>query len=117
MADFGKRELELMQILWHHGEQTAQEIRKKVKDNVADPTVRTMLRILEGKGVVKHRKIGRAFVYKTTVPMKKTIKKMLKDMIDGFFHGSGEELVESMKELGLMKAGARTKAKRSAKKK
>ena len=55
MAGFGRRELELMQILWKHGDQTAQEIRKRVKDNVADPTVRTMLRILEEKGAVTTR--------------------------------------------------------------
>ncbi len=96
MKDFGRRELELMQILWRYGPQTAQEIRKRVKDPLADPTVRTMLRILEQKGAVKHVKRGRAFVYSAITAEKKTIKKMVKGIVDGFFEGSAEALVAHM---------------------
>lgn len=96
VVEFGRRELELMQIIWRYGEQTAQQIRARVKDNVADPTVRTMLRILEGKGVVAHKKVGRAFIYRTTAPAKRTIKKMLKGIIGGFFAGSTEDFVTHM---------------------
>ncbi len=98
MRNFGRRELELMQILWRYGEQTAQEIREKVSDPVADPTVRTMLRILEQKGAVKHTKRGRAFIYSAVAPAKKTLRRMIKDIVDGFFEGSAEALVAHMVE-------------------
>jgi BlaI family transcriptional regulator, penicillinase repressor len=93
MAEFGRRELELMQVLWRYGEQTAQEVRERLHVPLADPTVRTMLRILEEKGAVTHVKSGRAFVYRARVPAKVTMKKMLEGLIKGFFNGSAEALV------------------------
>jgi len=115
MAGFGRRELELMQILWKYGDQTAQEIRKRVKDNVADPTVRTMLRILEDKGAVTHGKRGRAFVYKAKAPMKGTLKAMVKDIIDGFYDGDASELIRFMLGERIINSKTITKAKRAKK--
>jgi len=115
MAGFGRRELELMQILWKHGDQTAQEIRKRVKDDVADPTVRTMLRILEDKGTVKHSKRGRAFIYKARVPAEKTIKIMVKGMIDGFYDGDASALVQFMVDARMITPQALKKIKRGKK--
>lgn len=115
MAGFGRRELELMQILWKHGDQTAQEIRKRVKDNVADPTVRTMLRILEDKGTVKHSKRGRAFIYKAKVPAKTTIKAMATDMVDGFYDGDAKQLVQFMVDDGMITTQALKKITRTKK--
>ena len=88
---FAPRELELMQILWRGGPQTAREIREQVKDDLADPTVRTMLRILEEKGAVRHSKRGRAFVYKAKAPVEKTLNAMLDDIVEGFFQGSADK--------------------------
>ena len=109
MAEFGRRELELMQILWTHGPQTAREIREKVKDPVADPTVRTILRILEGKKAVAHTKRGRAFIYKARVAAKTTLKKMMQRIIKGFFDGKAEGLVEYMLEDKLLKPASLAK--------
>ncbi len=98
MAEFGRRELELMQVLWRHGEQTAQEIRERLDVSLADPTVRTMLRILEEKGAVTHTKVGRAFVYRARIPARVTLRKMLAGIISGFFDGSAEALVAHLIE-------------------
>jgi BlaI family penicillinase repressor len=116
MREFGKRELELMQILWQHGEQTAQQIREKVGDPLADPTVRTMLRILEEKGAVAHKKRGRAFIYRAKVPAKRTIKHMLGRIIEGFFGGSAEALVAHMVDERDLTPQALEKIRREAKK-
>jgi len=62
MSELGRRELQLMQVLWQHGAQTANDICERLPDSPANATVRTMLRILEGKGYVRHAKSGRAFV-------------------------------------------------------
>jgi len=115
VVEFGRRELELMQIIWRYGEQTAQQIRARVKDDVADPTVRTMLRILEGKGVVTHKKVGRAFIYRATAPAKRTIKKMVKGIIGGFFEGSGEAFVTHLISDRIVTSDAVDKARKKAK--
>lgn len=110
---YAPRELELMQILWHGGPQTAREIREKVKDNLADPTVRTMLRILEEKGAVRHSKRGRAFVYKAKAPVEKTLNAMLDDIVQGFFQGSAAKAAAYlMKQYNLTPAKVK-KAKAS----
>jgi len=93
MREFGRRELELMQVLWGHGKQTAREIRERLHDDPADATVRTMLRILEAKGCVAHTKKGRAFVYHATVPERATVRSYLKRLVENFFNGSPEALV------------------------
>lgn len=93
MAEFGRRELELMQVLWRYGDQTAQEVRERLSAPLADATVRTMLRILEEKGAVAHVKSGRAFVYRARIGAKVTLRKMLAGIIKGFFDGSAEALV------------------------
>jgi len=93
MPEFGRRELELMQVLWRYGDQTAQEIRQRLGVPLADATVRTMLRILEEKGAVSHVKSGRAFVYRARTGAKVTLRRMLGGIIKGFFDGSAEALV------------------------
>ncbi len=115
MAVFGRRGLELMQILWKHGDQTAQEIRERVKDDIADPTVRTMLRILEEKGAVTHTKRGRAFIYKPKVQAKTTLKEMLNDIVDGFFDGNASELVQFMVDERIITPQALGKVKKGKK--
>jgi len=117
MPDFGKRELEIMQILWHGGPQTAKEVREQIKDPVADPTVRTMLRILEGKKAVSHTKRGRAFVYKADVPMRETAVRMIKDIVSGFFKGNAEELVKLLREESMIQPKELERAKRTRPKK
>ena len=116
MAQFGRRELELMQILWLHGPQTAREVRERVKDDIADPTVRTILRILEEKKAVAHTKRGRAFIYRARAGMKQTLRKMLKDIVNGFFGGAPEALVAHMLVDKQISSDALTKARKMAKK-
>lgn len=96
MAQLGKREMQLMQALWHHGPQTAREIRESLADAPTDATVRTMLRILEDKGYVKHVKRSRAFVYKAAVAERGTVRSLIHQLVEGFFGGSAEGLVAHM---------------------
>jgi BlaI family penicillinase repressor len=54
-------------------------------------TVRTQLRILEEKGVVKHRTAGKRFLYSALVPRKSAAKAALRTVVDVFFGGSVED--------------------------
>ena len=60
-------QLALMRALWARGEATVQEIREDLEDlgRVLKPTtVATVLKRLEGRDLVAHRKEGRQFVYR-----------------------------------------------------
>src|SRR5918994_57984 len=55
-----RRELDVMSVLWRRGRATVAEVRDDLADDLAYPTVQTMLRVLEGKGYVGHTVAGRA---------------------------------------------------------
>ncbi len=88
-------ELKLMDILWMKGEGTVQDVLDILskKESLAYTTVLTILRILEKKGYLKHRKVSRAFVYYPVVKRDEVRRSVVKDVIRKFFDDSPELLV------------------------
>ena len=66
-----------------------------VVDGLAEPptrtAVRTFLRILEEKGLLRHEKRGRAFVYQPTRAARLVGKSALRRVVETFFGGSLEK--------------------------
>jgi predicted transcriptional regulator len=87
------REAEIMDRLWELGTATADQVRARLRGDPHDSTVRTMLRILEEKGLVSHRRDGRSFVYEPLVQREKVQRKTLGHVIRQFFSGSPQDLV------------------------
>lgn len=87
------REAEIMDRLWALGTATAEQIREKLRGDPHDSSVRTMLRILEEKGLVSHRREGRSFVFRPLVQREKVQQKTLGNVIRQFFSGSPHKLV------------------------
>jgi BlaI family penicillinase repressor len=59
-----ERELEIMQVFWDHGEQSAQELRDRLDDSGRDlayTTVATLVRILHDKGFIEQTVEERPF--------------------------------------------------------
>lgn len=56
-------ERQILEVLYRLGESSATDIMKELPDELANATVRTQLRILEEKGIVKHRVDGKRFLY------------------------------------------------------
>lgn len=87
-----------MQVLWQKGRATVGDV---VAALPADPplaysTVLTTLRILEGKGYLRHTKEGRAFVYEPVVVQEEASRKALDSLVKRFFGGSCELLVVNL---------------------
>ena len=61
----------------------------------SDSTVRTQLRVLEAKGHVKHEP-GHRFVYMPVVSRRAVRKSALRHLVDTFFDGSAERVVEAL---------------------
>ncbi|MEQ1853432.1 MAG: BlaI/MecI/CopY family transcriptional regulator, partial [Chthoniobacteraceae bacterium] len=53
-----RRERQIMDIIYTRGEATAAEVSEDLPDDPSYSTVRTLLRILEEKGHLKHREDG-----------------------------------------------------------
>src|SRR5262245_10108503 len=58
------REAEVMDASWRLGELTAEQVRGALPEPLHDSTVRTLLRVLESKGYLRHEVRGKAFVYR-----------------------------------------------------
>lgn len=87
------REAEIMNRLWVLGSATAEQVREGLSDDPHDSTVRTLLRILETKGCVRHRREGRSFVYEPLVRREKVQRRSLGNLLRQWFSGSPQELV------------------------
>jgi len=93
-----EREAEIMQVLWKSGVATAEDVRAGLRGKPHGSTVRTLLRILESKGHVRHEAAGKAYVYRASVPRAKAQKTALRSLVARFFGGSAEDLVVQLIE-------------------
>ncbi|MFT4640199.1 MAG: BlaI family penicillinase repressor [Verrucomicrobiales bacterium] len=94
------REREIMDALLIRGEGTAREIQDALKAPLANATIRTMLRILESKGAVKHRMDGRRFVYRPTRPRHQQARTAMNRLVKVFYEGSITQTVSSLLQMG-----------------
>jgi predicted transcriptional regulator len=83
-----RRERQIMDIIYKKGEATAQEVAEGMADAPSYSTVRALLRILEEKGVLKHREDGKRYVFLPVEPHVKASRSALKQVVQTFFEGS-----------------------------
>ncbi len=91
-----ERELDVMAVLWERGSGTVAEVRAALDDGLAYTTVLTMLRILEGKGHVRHEGEGRAHRYFPLVQEHVARRGAVRGLVDRFFSGSPELLLTEL---------------------
>jgi len=101
----GELERLLMQFIWSHGRSTADACREALRParSLKDSTVRTVLRRLEEKGLLKHQVEGRTFLYEATQPQRNFAARAVKQIIDRFCGGSVELLLTGMVENKVLK--------------
>jgi predicted transcriptional regulator len=87
-------ELRLMDVLWARGDGTVTDVAGALGDPpLAYNTVLTTLRILEKKGYVKHRAVGRAFVYSPKVGRDEARSSVIDYVVSRFFDNSPRALM------------------------
>ena len=90
-------ELQIMKALWESGPSTVQGVQEKLPgERLAYTTVQTMLNILQRKGRVKRKLIGKAYEYRPVLSRDKALGEALGDMLDRMFGGSVEALLMSL---------------------
>ena len=97
-------ELRLMRVLWEKGQATVGEVVDTLNTGPkpAYNTVLTLLRIMERKGYVSHRKDGRAFIFMPTVDRADVSRSALRTLVDRFFEGSPRLLMLNLLEDGQL---------------
>src|SRR5215468_5875668 len=90
------REREIMDILYRLERATAAEVMNDLSGSPHYSTVRTQLRVLEGKGYVRHEEEELKYVYLPAVKKEALGKSALMQLIDTFYDGSTENVVAAL---------------------
>ena len=97
-ARLGKRERQIMNILYSRGTATVAEVLEALPDPPSYSSVRAMLRYLEDKGQVRHEEAGPRYVYSPTAAKAEVRKSALGHVVRTFFDGSVSSAVAALIE-------------------
>jgi len=94
-----KRELDIMGVLWDRGEATVTEVRDRVDPDLAYTSISSMIRTLEMKGYVSHRRgEGKTHVYFPVIEPEKAGASALGRVLDKIYGGSPIKLLAHLME-------------------
>ena len=100
-----QRELDIMSVLWDLGEATVTEVRDRVDPELAYTSVSTMIRTLELKGFVSHRRgEGKTHVYYPTVDPETAGEPTLSRVLDKIYGGSPIKMLAHLVEQRTLSA-------------
>jgi predicted transcriptional regulator len=88
-----------MDILYKAGKASAADVRAGLPDAPSDSAVRTLLRILEDKGHIRHELDGPRYVYIPTVRRDTAKRSALKHVVNTFFDGSASQVMAALFEM------------------
>ena len=98
-AQLSRRERQILNIVYRKEQATAAEVLATMPDPPSYSAVRSLIRILESKGHLKHKKKGRQHVYGPTRPRKIAQRHALMAVLKNFFGGSREQVVAALLEV------------------
>jgi predicted transcriptional regulator len=86
--DLGRRERQIMEVVYRLGRATASDVRGELPDPPSYSAVRAMLKILEEKGHLDHAQEGIRHVYFPTVKHEDVRESAMRNVVRTFFAGS-----------------------------
>ncbi|MBZ5498878.1 MAG: BlaI/MecI/CopY family transcriptional regulator [Acidobacteriia bacterium] len=93
-------EFEIMAIVWEEEETTVNHVWETINQNRQEPLSRTTIQVqmnrLEQKKWLRHRVLGRTFLYSPTRKREKTLETLVGDIHHRFFKGSSPDLVRCL---------------------
>ena len=94
-----KRERQVLDVLYGLGRATAAEIQAALPEELSYSAVRSTLRVLTEKGLVRAQQDGMRNVYQPTVARERAQRSALSHLVRTFFGGSPTQAVSAL--LGL----------------
>lgn len=94
-----RRERQIMDILFARGEASALDVQEEMEDAPGYSAVRALLRLLEEKGHISHRKSGRKYLFKPLASHSTAQSNALKNVLNTFFANSAERAVASLLDM------------------
>ena len=98
-----RRERQIMDALYRRGKATAMDVLGDLPDPPSYTAIRTLLRILEDKGHIRHTQEGARYVYAPRVSRERASRSVLENVVRNFFDGSREKLMAALLDGGAGK--------------
>ena len=97
--NLSRRERQMMDIIYKKGSASVAEVMAALPDPPSYSAVRTILRILEEKGHLKHKEEGVKYIFSPTLVREKAERVALKRLLKTFFDGSTEQAVATLLDI------------------
>jgi predicted transcriptional regulator len=104
-VELSRRERQVMDIMHRIGEATGPEVMRELPDPPTYAAVRSILRILEAKGFLTHRREGVRFLYAPVRDPRRARDEALRHVMHTFFGGSASRAVVGLLNLADAKLG------------
>src|SRR5260370_32895250 len=95
-AQLSRRERQVLDVLYQARRATCAEVQKTMTDPPSYSAVRTFLRILEEKELVRHEQDGARYVYIPTVERESASRSALRHVLNTFFAGSATQAISAL---------------------
>ena len=96
LSELGRRERQIVDVLYRRGHATAAEVRADLPDPPSYSAVRGMLRLLEEKGFVTHDWDGPRHVYRPAGNPERVRRTAARHLLQTFFQNSMESAVSAL---------------------
>ena len=96
VPDLSRRERQILDVLYKAGRATAAEVQLAMPAAPSYSAVRTLLRILEDKGHVRHEQDGAKYVYLPTVEREAAKRSAMRHLLNTFFEGSTTQAIAAL---------------------
>jgi len=91
-----KRERQIMDAIYMLGEATASQVLDHLPEPVGDASVRKLIRIIEQKGYLKHRREGHSYIYAPIIPKDVASRHAVKHLLQTFFQGNASQAISAL---------------------
>ena len=99
------RELDALKVLWDRGEATVRDVCDALNargPDLAYTTILSLLQVMEQKGLVSHRRDGKAYVYLPLIERESTFRQIAGGFLERVFDGAVDEyLVHALESRSL----------------
>ena len=85
-----------MDVVYARGQASVADVLADIPDPPSYSSVRALMRILEEKGHLRHRKEGVKYIYLPTRPRRAAARSALRNLLRTFFDGSTEKAVAAL---------------------
>ena len=96
LPELSRRERQILDVIYKSGRATAADVQQGMPNAPSYSAVRTLLRILEDKGHVRHEEDGARYVYMPTIERDRAKRSALRHMLNTFFDGSATQAIAAL---------------------